>query len=224
MTALGRVRVSSYVAMLTLGCVAGTYAGLAVAVHDGLDGARFVVATAVLLVPALAGARLLYVATHLEHYRAEPRAIWRRADGGSALYGGLALAVAASAPVLWALGLPFAAFWDAAAVTMLVGLAITRLGCRMNGCCGGRPYGVRGRRYPTQLLEAGWAVAVLALVLALRPADPAAGELFAAVIGGYAAGRMLLEPLRDSPDPRRSVAVNGTASALLLVAAAAVLL
>ena len=233
---LGRARVSSYVAMLALGCVAGTYAGLAVAAHDGLNGERFVAATAILLVPALVGARLWYVATHLSRYRTEPRAIWRRADGGSALYGGLVLAVAASAPVLAVLDLPFRRFWDAAAVTMLVGLALTRVGCLMNGCCAGRETagplgmvlpdvrGVRRRRYPTQMLEAGWAVAVLVVVLAIRPADPAPGELFAAVVAGYAAGRLVLEAMRQTPDPRRTLAVNGAASAVLIVAAAAVLL
>ncbi len=217
--------------MLYLGCVGGTFAGAAVAGAEGLSESRFVVATIALLVPALVGARLWFVLQHLDAFRAEPRRIWRRSEGGSALYGGLVLSVATSLPVLQLIGLPFWAFWDAAAVTMLVGLIITRAGCLMHGCCAGRatagPLGMwlpndRGewrRRFPTPILEGAWAAVVLALALAARSSLTSSGALFALIAGGYAAGRLLLEPTRESSDRKQLSSANLAFSALLVAAA-----
>src|SRR6266511_2880327 len=122
-----------YTAMLYLGCVAGIYAGTAVAGAEGIGAARFALTAVALLPPALIGARLWFVLQHLRQFRIDPRRIWRRAQGGSALYGGLVLSVLVSVPVLQAAGLPFLRFWDAGSVTMIVGLIFTRFGCLAHG-------------------------------------------------------------------------------------------
>jgi prolipoprotein diacylglyceryltransferase len=154
--------------MLYFGLVAGVVAGNAAAHASRIDAFRVFVATHILIVPALAGARLFYVATHWPVYRHDLRRIWNRGEGGFAQYGGLIVMLPLSVPVLAALQLPFGAFWDVAAFTILVGMIITRIGCLMNGCCAGRPsrmwgsvylpnhLGVWERRIPTQCLEAVW--------------------------------------------------------------------
>jgi prolipoprotein diacylglyceryltransferase len=223
------VDVASYTAMLYLGCVAGIIVGTAVAGSYGLDRARVALAMVVLLVPALLGSRLWYVAQHWSVYRADPRRMWRRSEGGSALYGGLLLSVAVSVPILALFAIPFWSFWDASAFTMLVGLAFTRMGCMMNGCCAGRATpsrlgmrlpddrGVWERRVPTQLLEAAWALVLLpgaALVSAHRPF---AGAVFVFVIAAYGAGRLALEPTRadaGSPGSFGNLVVSGALLAI----------
>jgi prolipoprotein diacylglyceryltransferase len=227
----GRVRVPSYVAMLYTGCLCGVIAGAAVAHAEGLDSSRFALMTVLLLVPAFAGARLWFVLLHRDAFRSGQARVWGRGDGGAALYGGLLAGIAASVPVLAVAGLDFWSFWDAATVTMLVGLIFTRLGCLMNGCCAGRPTGGplglrlpdhRGewrRRWPTQLLEAAFAAIVLAAALALR-AQARPGDVFAGVVASYAAVRIVLEPTR-APEHRArgnvavSVALLSVAVALL---------
>jgi prolipoprotein diacylglyceryltransferase len=198
----------AYKVMLYLGCVGGVYAGAAVADGRGLDPSRFALVTIALLVPAFLGARAWFVVRHLDLYRHAPGRVLHRTEGGAGLFGGLLVAIVVSAPVLQLARVPFWTFWDAASVTMLVGLAITRLGCLMNGCCAGRPtdswLGVvlpnvraeRDRRYPTQLLEAGLAAVVLLAALAVRMRVPS-GAVFAGVVAAYCAGRLLLEPLRE---------------------------
>ncbi len=228
---IGRFELSSYMVMLYLGCVGGTLAGAAFAEDSGLSPTRFAAMTILLLVPAFAGARLLFVTQHFEAFRTEPQRIWRRGEGGSSLYGGLVLAVVCSVPVLALAGLPFLAFWDAAAVTMLLGLIVTRFGCLLNGCCSGRPtsgwLGVNlpdhsgnwRRRYPTPMLEAGWAAVILGWVLAAGP-DPAhPGTVICAVVAAYAASRLVLEPTRETLSPGRERRVNMAVSAVLLVVA-----
>jgi prolipoprotein diacylglyceryltransferase len=84
----------------------------------------------------------------------------------------------------------------------------------MNGCCAGRQTdswlgivlantaGRRERRYPIQLMEAGWAVVVLLLAVAIRGHLPTGG-LFAGVVTVYCVVRIVLQPLRESTDSHR---------------------
>jgi phosphatidylglycerol---prolipoprotein diacylglyceryl transferase len=206
---------NSYKTMLFLGSVAGVYAGAATGVERGLDAARFSLVAVVLLIPAFVGARLWFVARHRDRYRNQWRLVAQRSEGGWALFGGLVTAVVVSVPFLRLCGLRFWVFWDAASVTMLVGLILTRFGCLMNGCCAGRPTlgplgmwlpnwaGEWQRRYPTQLLEIAWSATLLTGALAVRNAVPFDGALFASVVALYCAARLLLEATReDSHAPR----------------------
>lgn len=231
---IGGFGLDGYTLMLYLGSVAGVLAGAAFAERTGLDPRSFALASVVLLIPALVGARLLFVFQHIDRFRDEPRGLWRRGEGGSSLYGGLVLAVLVSLPVLGLARLEFGQYWDAAAVSMLVGLVLTRIGCLLNGCCAGRPTSSRlgltlpdlsgrwRRRYPTPLLEATWALVILGVALLVRSDAWPPGAFFAALVAAYAAGRLALEPTRaiDAPRGRRE---NIALSTLILVVAAAAL-
>src|SRR6266540_3563503 len=114
------ITVYSYPAMLYLGMLTGVFTGAFVAQASGLNADRFALATVILLVPALVGARLLFVLMNWPVYAHEPARIWRRSEGGMAMYGGLVLAVPLSLPLLRLFDLPFAPFWDAQMFTILV--------------------------------------------------------------------------------------------------------
>jgi prolipoprotein diacylglyceryltransferase len=76
--------------------------------------------------------------------------------------------------------------------------------------------GVWERRIPTQLLEAGWAVLVLvgaAIALATRSSP---GSIFLGVLAAYAAGRLLLEPTRQTAGTGGSRANMLLSAALML--------
>src|SRR5712691_7106426 len=89
----GGLNVHSYPAMLYLGMVAGVFAGAHVAQLSGLNPDSFAVASVILIVPALVGSRLLFVIAHFDVYRRDLSRIWRRSEGGMAMYGGLVLTV-----------------------------------------------------------------------------------------------------------------------------------
>jgi prolipoprotein diacylglyceryltransferase len=206
------VRIHSYPACLYVGMVLGLIAGNYAANVSGLDSFDVFVATLLLSVAALLGARLLFVAMHWPIYGRERRRNWRRSEGGAAMQGGLLLAVAVSVPLLAAIGLPLGAFWDVATFTMLIGLVVARLGCLLHGCCGGRPteqrlalylpneHGVWRRRIPTQLLEAGWGGLILLGAVGLWNERPFPGAIFLAAVTAYACGRFVLEPMREHRD------------------------
>ena len=218
----------AYPTLLYLGLVAGVLCGNLAARAAGLDPLRVYVATFLLLLPALAGARLLYVACNLARYRGRISAVWSRQDGGAAQYGGLILAVPLSFPILRSLDLPIAAFWDVGLVTILVGMIPTRVGCFLNGCCAGRPSSAwcslvlpntRGewtRRIPTQWFEALFAAAILVSGILLWDRMPFPGAFALYAVACYGAGRLILESLRELP-PGKQFTVEHAISAALLV-------
>ena len=106
--------------------------------------------------------------------------------------------------------LPFAAFWDAATFTMLVGMIFTRVGCLLHGCCAGRPSGHRlalhlpdahghwERRHPVQLFELATAAVLLAGAVAIATAGAFPGAIFLFALAGYGCARAILDPLRQA--------------------------
>ena len=194
--------------MLYIGLVLGVVAGNIAAHAAHLDALRVYIATLILIVPALAGARLLYVVAEWPMYRENLHRIWDRKDGGSIMYGGLPAALLVSVPLLRVLRLSLPAFWDVAGFTMLVGMFFTRVGCLLNGCCAGRAsptwgmylpnhQGIRENRIPTQLLEAAWSVILLIFAVVVRNSVPFPGALFLMISLGYAAGRLVMEFFRE---------------------------
>ncbi len=209
----------SYPAMLHVGLSVGLVIGNLEANLRGLDGTRTYLATVLLVLPALAGARLVYVAGHWGLFRDDPARIWRHSVGGQAMYGGL-FAVPVSIPLLRALGVPFWAFWDVATFTMLTGMVFTRVGCLLQGCCAGR-VAARGH-IPMQVLEAALGALVLGGVAAI-PARAAPGTVFLAALAGYAAGRFVLQGAREARHRVAGVDVQRATSVFLASAAIAAL-
>jgi phosphatidylglycerol:prolipoprotein diacylglycerol transferase len=225
----------SYPALLYVGLVVGLVAGNAAAHVAGIDARSAYVATLVLIPLALVGSRLLFVVTKWPAYRHNFRRIWDRDDGGAAMYGGLALALICSVPLLSVLGLPIGAFWDVTTFSILVGMIFARIGCLLNGCCAGRPsqtwcsvrlpnhLGVSARRIPTQCLEAGWAVVLLVLAVLVWRRLPFAGALFLVVTAAYAAGRLPLESAREPEPGAGKITVYHVMSAAMILLSLAAL-
>jgi phosphatidylglycerol:prolipoprotein diacylglycerol transferase len=221
--------------MLYLGLIAGIVAENLGAHITGVDPFRVFVATLLLLAPAIAGARLLYVAAHFHQYRASPRRIWNRDEGGMAMYGALPLILLLSVHVVAALGIGFGAFWDVASLAILTGLAFTKIGCLLNGCCAGRASrsclavtlpdirGVREKRIPVQCLESAWAIAVLGAACALLERLPFPGALFLIVAALYGIGRLAFECLRQRESAAGRISIGHAASLLTVISAVTIL-
>ena len=214
----------SYPVMLYLGIVLGLYTAMLAARSSGVGPAGFLAATLLLLVVALVGARLWYVAPRWRQYAGEPARVMDVAGGGASMYGGLLLTFPASCFLLRYFELGVGQFWDLVSFTMLVGLVVTRVGCLLNGCCAGRPTssrfgveladarGVQVRRVPMQPIEAVLGLGVLACAALVWRQPHADGAVFCMAIGGYGAGRFVLEPWRDQQDRVRGVSLQRVVS------------
>lgn len=213
--------VGAYGAFLVLGMLAATWASgrhgrlLGLTRRDAFDLGLW------LLAGGVVGAHLLYVATHLESYL--EGGVDSLGRGGLAYYGGLAAAV----PVLglWSRCrlVPLPDLVDFVAPLGALGLAVTRLGCFLNGCCWGAPSALpwavtfpAGSQpqqaqaalgliapaapslpvHPVQLYELAAALAIFALLWARFPRRRRAGELAVAFALLYGAWRFAIEWLR----------------------------
>ena len=139
------LRIFSYPAMVYVGLTLGVISGIEVARYSGANVADVFIAIMAVAVAGLIGARLLFIAIHWPIYRREPSRIWRRGEGGGAVLGALALAIALSPAVLALLGLSFGVFWDIATVVMLIWSMFGRVGCLLHGCCSGQVLGRTAR-------------------------------------------------------------------------------
>jgi phosphatidylglycerol:prolipoprotein diacylglycerol transferase len=214
--------------MMYMGLTLGLVAGNCVANVAGMNSARVFIATLLLAIAGMMGARLMFVATHWAVYRREPQRIWRRSEGGAGMLGGLVLAVAVSPPLLAATAIPFGAFWDVTTFVMLVWSIFGRLGCLLHGCCSGRPSagplslylpdhdGIWCRRIPTQLLEAGFGLLLLGGAAALWNERPFPGALFISTVLAYGVGRIVLQPMRDEQDRVANVNIHQAVCAALV--------
>lgn len=227
--------VHSYHVLLYLGMVSAVVAGNHVARRSGLNPDGVSLATLLLTIPALVGARLLFVSTHWESYRHEWGRIWRRSDGGLSVYGGL-LAVPISVPIISGVDVPFAAFWDVAVFSILIGMILGRFGCLLNGCCAGRPSerpgalrlpdvdGVWQRRIPTQILEIGWLLLLLWGAIVFWKRMPFTGGLFLCALTAYSVGRLALNTMRERRSGSGTLPANQMISALTILISLALLL
>jgi len=217
--------------MQYVGLVLGIFAGNIVAHATGVDPLRVYIATVILIIPALIGARLLFVASAWRYYRRNPHRIWSHAEGGCRMYGAVPVMLLCSVPLLRALHLGFGAFWDVAVFTILVGMIITRVGCLLNGCCSGRAskswigiylpnhMGVWEKRIPNQILEAVCAIGLLGLAIAIQRQLPFPGALFLVMVLSYSVLRFGLEFLREREPNATLLTVGHSASAVAFLAA-----
>jgi phosphatidylglycerol---prolipoprotein diacylglyceryl transferase len=201
----------AYSVMLGVGSVAGVTLGAYWAARQGVPVARVQVAMVLLFLPALFGARLLFVFSNWRSFRLTGQSVVGRSQDGAALYGGLAVSLVLSVPLLALFRIPLGVFWDAMVVAMLVGLAFTRVGCTLHGCCAGRAstrwFAVRlpgtdgrHRRFPTQMIESAVAVGTLVVVFGVAHRSLFVGGRSLLVFAIYGVARFFLEGKRESID------------------------
>jgi phosphatidylglycerol:prolipoprotein diacylglycerol transferase len=93
----------------------------------------------IVILMAIVGSRLAYVAINFSYYKAHPTDIIKIWEGGLVFSGGL---VAVVLVMTWYLRRHHLSFWkvgDLCAPGIAIGQAIGRLGCFMAGCCYGKP-------------------------------------------------------------------------------------
>jgi len=210
---LGPFHLRSFGVMLALAFLVGTWISLGFARRKGIDESKLLNLILVILVASIAGARGMYVLTHLAEFRGRPLnaiALW---EGGLTLYGGFALGTIAGFAYMKKAGLPLGTTADVVTPAVALGVGIARIGCFLNGCCfglpGHAPWCVRfpansppsavfpGQALePSQLFNAGAAFLLFLLVLWLRPRLRAPGQLWWAFLALFMLVRIPIDATR----------------------------
>ena len=103
----------------------------------GVDNNFIMNLSLVILTGSVLGARLLYVVEQWGYFRLHLNELWMVHRGGLSFFGGLIMALIASAIFVRLSGIPFLATADIFMPALALGQAIGRLGCYFNGCCYG---------------------------------------------------------------------------------------
>ncbi|HYH03689.1 MAG TPA: prolipoprotein diacylglyceryl transferase [Bacillota bacterium] len=162
-----------------------------------------------ILIGAVVGARIAYVATEYRYFSHFPIEIFKINSGGLAFHGGL-------------IGGFLAGFWytkkqqldtwkiaDLVTPFIALGYAIVRVGCLLNGCCYGiqttLPWALRCAaedsmlRHPTQVYSMLGSLILFGLLWALRGHRQFSGFLFFAYVVFYSVMRFIVEYFREGP-------------------------
>ncbi len=161
------------------------------------------------------GARLFYIAGHLDEVGNPLLALFAVWHGGLVFYGGLLGGTLAVLFVIWRYKLPVGGVADTVAPALAIGSAIGRLGCFTNGCCHGAvtklPWGIvytdpRSLAvplgvplHPTQLIEFAYNVLIFGFLWSVRKRVRGTGKLFLLYLVLYGFFRFWVEFLRVNP-------------------------
>jgi phosphatidylglycerol---prolipoprotein diacylglyceryl transferase len=174
----------------------------------------------IIIVCAIAGSRLFYVITHVEEFRGHWTDTFNpfQSSGevglaGLSMLGGVVLSLAAIVLFCRIKKIPLLGFCDSAAPSFAFGLALTRIGCFLNGCCFGKPcslpWGVvfplnspagstlpEMRLHPTQLYSSLFDWILLAVLLLLDRKKRFNGFLTSIFFMGYGLFRFSIDFVR----------------------------
>ena len=138
---IGPITIHSYGLLLAIAFIAGIWLASSLARKEGLNPDSIWNMGLIIIFSALVGAKILLFLSDFTYYSQNPREIFSLSTLRSTgvYYGGLLLALAASAWYLNRAKLPGWNVADLCAPGIALGQAIGRLGCFAAGCCHGRP-------------------------------------------------------------------------------------
>ena len=223
----------SYGAMVALAFLAGISLAIYLLQREGLFNNRSLDLAIVVMVASIVGARIFYVIEFFDFFRAHPWEILMVWNGGLVFYGGLTFAVLGAVVYIKTQRLPLWQYLDCMAPPTVLGYAIGRVGCFLNGCCyGGEanvPWAVHfpqvtGLHHPTQLYASTAALAAFAILLFILRRKKYDGQVFGLTLLYYCAYRFAIEFVRVNPRYLFGLSAAQWISILGMVVAAVILL
>ena len=209
---LGKLKIYSYGFMLALSFFLGIQLAGRRAAARGIRREILYDLSIVLILCAVLGSRGLYILTHRDHFHSilDIIALWQ---GGATYYGGLILALAGAVVFLRRARVPFFTVADICAPSIAMGIALTRIGCFLSGCCFGRPtassigivfpegcpagYTYPGEAiHPTQLYASLYGLVILIVLIALERRKYFEGYTFSILCVLYGLARFTVDFFR----------------------------
>ncbi len=228
---IGAWEVHSYYVFLILGAAVGGIVGWREARRTGNVGKRILIFCAVVFPTALILGVINGWLFNLDFYSGLLR-------GQLVLYGGLVSygiifgALLSGAIYARIRQLPAGAMLDMVVLVLPLMLAFARVGCFLNGCCYGREtqgfgglflpdiYGRWTTRYPTQLMLIALDLGLFFWMWVGRKKKPFEGSQVIPFLFWYAAGRLVIDSLRDLPIVALGLSFHQWAAILTLVCTA----
>lgn len=231
---VGPLVIRSWGVFVGIGIIAGLFAARRRAAELGIPSEKALDLALYLTLGGFVGARLLYLSFYPDRYLANPVEIFSVWEGGMSIHGGVLGGLAAGYIFVKRHGLPFWKTADLVAPSLILGQAIGRIGCFLNGDSYGLttsvPWAVKfpslsGLRHPTQLYEASLDLVAFIYLWSRRDKTSFDGELLLVYAVSYSFIRGFVEFFRASPKVLGPISPAQIASAaVILVAGTAILL
>lgn len=240
---LGPLTIHTYGVLIATGILLALWFSRKRAPKYALDPERVWNVGIYMVLAALVGAKIWYVAESWSFYAQNPREIFSLAtlQAAGVWYGGVLSALLVAVLYVRRYGLPLLPLLDTYAIPLSLGHAIGRLGCFSAGCCWGKPttlpWGVTFTElytgqtigtpldvplHPTQLYESSAEFIILGLLLWLNRRQRFSGQIFGTYVALYGIARFTIEFFRG--DPGRTMLWGGQFSLMQVVSLLMVLL
>lgn len=207
---LGPLTLRSYGLMMALGFLAGIGVLVWLNRQEKREDDLVLDLALWIMVGSIIGARAMYVAVMPDQFKGAPLEVFKVWNGGLVYYGGL---IGGSLATVWFTRRRRVPLWhiaDIAAPALALGQAFGRTGCWLNGCCYGVVSEEHGQVFPslgdhlphlpTQLWEAGAALALAAFLLWWRGRRAYPGQVFTLYLLLYGVVRYVIELFRGDQE------------------------
>lgn len=210
---IGHYAIRWYSVMIALAIVVGTFVGLREARRRGIPDDDVYSFLTWAIIAGIIGARLFHVVDKLDYYLSNPAAIIAFQEGGLAIYGAVVGGLVAGVAYTRYRGIPIGKLADAAAPALILGQAVGRIGCMINGDVFGTPsdlpwavaythpnslapqLGVPA--HPAAAYELLWDLVVFGILWKLRMKNLASGTLLLMYFSLYSLGRFFITFFRE---------------------------
>jgi phosphatidylglycerol:prolipoprotein diacylglycerol transferase len=211
---IGPLTLRWYGVMIALACLAGLLLAKKEAERKGIDKERIEDFFLYAIIGAIIGARLYYIAfTDLSQLWMNPLSVFAIWQGGLAIHGAILGGLMVAAFYTWRQNISFAKFTDTLAPSLILGQAIGRIGCFLNGDAHGfptsLPWGIvyspespAGQMFPgqplhpTQLYEMILNSIIFMVLWKIRKKFKIDGYLFILYVISYSVVRIFVEHFR----------------------------
>lgn len=143
---LGRFQIHPYGLLLAISFLLGILWAMKRAERRNLDKNQVMDMALIIIICAIFGSRIFYVLTHLGEFRGRwidtinPfQSTGEIGLAGLSMLGGVVLSIAAIVIYCLIKKMSVIRFCDVISPSFALGLALTRIGCFLNGCCFGKP-------------------------------------------------------------------------------------
>jgi phosphatidylglycerol:prolipoprotein diacylglycerol transferase len=208
---IGPLTIHTYGLFVALGFAVAFLVMLKIGKAQGIKTQQVMDIAFIVILMAIIGSRLAYVAMNFSHYRAHPLDIFKIWEGGLVFSGGL---VGVVLVMIWYLRRHRLSFWpmgDLCAPGIAIGQAIGRLGCFMAGCCYGKPTDLpwavtfthpqslaplNTPLHPTQLYAAFSGFIIFVILMFLNAKKQFQGQVFIWFLILHSTARLFMERFR----------------------------
>jgi len=135
---IGDFAIHTYGVCVAIGVLTGIFLARYEARRINMDDEKILDLCFYIVVAAIVGSRLFYVATHFSYFASRPLEIFMLWKGGLVCYGGFIGAAVVAIVYLWVYRLPLGKVADIAGLVLPLGHSIGRIGCFCAGCCYGK--------------------------------------------------------------------------------------